>query len=109
MSALSDLQAVMFEWQDRDTVVKPKLRELSNSKYKWRVQLVDEDSFLSNGGDFVREAGFNSSEFDSCINWTAEKLEDWPGTVRMAWDMWDFKHRRDAEKFLTVFHLTWQQ
>jgi hypothetical protein len=29
--------------------------------------------------------------------------------VRMAWDMWDFKHRRDAEKFLTVFHLAWQQ
>ena len=109
MSALSDLQAVMFEWQDRDTVVKPKLRELSNSKYKWRIQLVDEDSFLSNDGDFVRESGFNSSEFDSCVKWADEKLEEWPDTVRMSWDMWDFKHRKDAEKFITLFHLSWHQ
>jgi hypothetical protein len=109
LSALDDLQAVMFKWQDRDTVIKPKLRRLSNVKHKWRIQLVDEDSFLSNGEDFVRESGFNSSEFDYCINWTAEKLEKWPDTVRMSWDMWDFKHLRDAEKFLTLFHLTWQQ
>ena len=109
MSALSDLQAVMFKWQDRDTVIKPKLRELSNSKYKWRIQLVDEDSFLSSGGDFAGMPGFNSSELDSCVKWTEEKLKDWPNTMRMSWDMWDFKDRQDAEKFLTVFHLSWQQ
>ena len=109
MSALSDLQAVMFQWKDRDIVIKPKLRQLSNSKYKWRIQLVDEDSFLSNGGDFAGMSGFNSSELDSCVKWTEEQLKEWPDTVRMAWDMWDFKDRRDAEKFLTVFHLSWAQ
>ena len=109
MSALSDLQAVMFKWKDRQSVIKPKLRQLSNAKHKWRIQLVDEDSFLSNGGDFAGMSGFYSSELDACVKWTEEKLEEWPDTVRMAWDMWDFKDRRDAEKFLTVFHLTWQQ
>jgi hypothetical protein len=27
----------------------------------------------------------------------------------MSWDMWDFKNRSDAEKFITVFHLSWAQ
>lgn len=109
MSAFDDLQAVIFKWQDRDTVIKPKLRRLSNVKHKWRIQLVDEDSSLFNGGDFAGMPGFNSSGLDSCVKWTEEQLKSWPNTVRMAWDMWDFKHRKDAEKFLTVFHLTWPQ
>ena len=38
-----------------------------------------------------------------------EKLKDWPNCNRMAWDMWDFKSRREAEKFITLFHLSWDQ
>ena len=108
MSALSDLQAVMFKWQDRDIVIKPKLRQLTG-RYSWRLQIVDEDSFLANGGDFAGMPGFNSSELDTCVNWTEEKLKEWPDCVRMSWDMWDFKHRQDAEKFITLFHLSWAQ
>ena len=77
MSALDDLQAVMFEWKDQDTVIKPKLRQLTG-RYSWRLQIVDEDSFLANGGDFAGMPGFNSSELDTCVNWTEEKLKEWP-------------------------------
>ena len=109
MSALDALQAVMFQWQDRVSVINPKLRRLSNVIYKWRLQLVDEDGVLSNGGDFYGMPGYNSTSLDNCVNWTASKLKDWPDCNRMAWDMWDFKHRKDAEKFITLFHLSWVQ
>ena len=108
MSALDDLQAVMFEWKDQDIVIKPRLRQISNTKYTWRLQLVDEDSFLANGGDFYGIPGYNSMSLDKCVVWTEEKLREWPECVRMAWDMWDFKHREDAEKFITLFHLSWE-
>ena len=52
--------------------------------------------------------GYNSMSLDKCVIWTEEKLQDWPECVRMAWDMWDFKHREDAEKFITLFHLSWE-
>ena len=43
------------------------------------------------------------------INWAAEQLASWPNCKRKSWDMWDFKHRRDAEKFKTLFTLKWAQ
>lgn len=108
MSAFDDLQSVMFQWKDRDSVIKPKLRRLSNVIYKWRVQIVDEDSFLANGGDFYGMPGHNSTSLDTCVNWSELQLKTWPECKRMAWDMWDFKHRKDAEKFITLFHLSWE-
>ena len=100
MSALDDLQAVIFKWKDRTSVIKPKLH-LRESKW-WRVQLVDE----TDEGD---PNTWYSQQFDDCVNWATDKLQDWPSCKRMAHDMWDFKHRKDAEKFITLFHLSWQQ
>ena len=98
MSALDDLQAVIFKWTDRLSVIIPKLNR-SKSAW-WRVELVeqsDDDSVWYN------------QYLDERISWMDKKLKDWPNCKRMAHNMWDFKHYRDAEKFITLYHLSWQQ
>ena len=103
MSALNDLQAVMFKWKDRLSVIKPTLKRKANGPNYWyRLRLVDET-------DEGNPNTWYNQQFDDCVNWTTEKLQDWPDCKRMSHDMWDFKHRKDAEKFITLFHLSWQQ
>ena len=104
MSALSDLQAVMFKWKERQSVIKPKLdcRGQGDGVRWWRVQLVDET-------DEGSPNTWYHQQFEDCVNWADETLKDWSNCKRMSFDMWDFKHRSDAEKFITVFHLSWAQ
>jgi hypothetical protein len=105
MAALDELNAVVFKWADMQrSIIKPALRRLSNIPYKWRLQLVEEWQTVDDAGNHV-----GSPQLDRCVKWVDEKLNDWPNSKRMAWDMWDFKHRKDAQKFITIFHLSWQQ
>lgn len=48
-----------------------------------------------------------STKLDERVRWAKEQLEDWPATSRMAWHMWYFGYRRDAEKFITLYNLRW--
>ena len=100
MNALDDLQAVMFTWAERDFVIEPTLHQRNSHWY--RLQLVEKT-------DDDEPRMFYNQRFDNCVKWTDEKLKDWPDCKRMAHDTWDFKHRKDAEKFITLFHLSWQQ
>lgn len=99
MSALDDLQAVMFRWRNRDFVIKPTLHCRGNT---YRLQLVEE----WDQDEYVKHPGLT---LDHCVKLVEEKLKDWPNCNRMAWDMWDFKSKKDAEKFITLFHLSWAQ
>ena len=98
MTALDDLQAVIFKWSKRLSVIKPTLNRRNNHCY--RLQFVEE---TDDGSTLI------TTNLDDCVDWAAERLKDWPNCKRMAWDMWDFKHRKDAEKFITIFHLSWAQ
>lgn len=94
------LKTAMKTWGDNmNNIVKPMLQQLENG---WRIQLVEED-----GSELVKY--FFNQKFDDCVNWAAAQLRSWPECRRMAWDMWDFTHREDAEKFITLFHLSWHQ
>jgi hypothetical protein len=46
---------------------------------------------------------------DDIVEWTDKELTKWKDCRRIAWDMWQFKSKREAEKFITLFHLIWQQ
>ena len=61
-----------------------------------------------NGEDWSM-ANIPSNRLDQAVEWTTERLESWDNCQRMAWDMWDFKSKHDAEKFITMFHLSWAQ
>jgi hypothetical protein len=99
LSALDDLQAVMFKWLYRDTVIKPTLHRRTPECY--RLQLIEDFGIVDDAGNH-----FPTSNLDDSVRWVDEQLQEWPDCKRMAWDMWDFKHCKDAEKFITLFHLS---
>ena len=101
MSALSDLQAVMFQWKDQVSVIKPTLHQRTGC---YRLQLIEDFGTVDDAGNSMP-----SRDLDDCIKWVESQLKDWPNSKRMAWDMWDFKPQKDAEKFITLFHLLWEQ
>lgn len=51
----------------------------------------------------------SSGELDRQVNWAVETLQDRKGVRRVAWDSWDFPSKREAEKFLIFYGLTWCQ
>ena len=48
-------------------------------------------------------------KLDERVEWACEQLVSWPDCYQVAWDRWEFEHRRDAEKFKTLFMLKWDQ
>jgi hypothetical protein len=107
-AAFDRLDKVIRNWSTRHSLIKPTLHRRANGPNYWyRLQIVEVwDS--PEADEFVKDH-FHSVNLDGCIKWVEEKLKDWPECNRKAWDMWDFKHRRDAEKFITLFHLSWIQ
>ena len=88
--------------EERNSVIKPTLHRRANGPNYWyRLQLVEETD-----DEYVKYPGLT---LDYCVKWVESQLKDRPNCKRMAWDMWDFKSRRDAEKFITLFHLLWEQ
>lgn len=44
---------------------------------------------------------------DQRCSWAATQLETWPNVNRCGWQDWQFKYKRDVEKFMTLYNLTW--
>jgi hypothetical protein len=103
--AISDLTDVIRNWVVKSSVIKPTLRRRENGPNYWyRLQLIEDFGSVDDAGNH-----YPSSKLDECISWVAEKLTTWPNCTRKSWDMWDFKSKKDAEKFITLFHLSWTQ
>lgn len=56
----------------------------------------------------VDDAGnhFNTAELDDRIIWATKELEKWD-CCRKSWNMWHFKFKYDADKFITLYNLIW--
>jgi len=84
-----------------NSMINPTLHRRANGPNYWyRLQFVeqsDDDSVWTTG------------KLDKAVEWAAEQLKNQKDCYRKAWDMWDFKSKRDAEKFITLFHLSWTQ
>jgi hypothetical protein len=83
--------------------IKPVLTKVKN---QWRLTL-EEEWYHDSGGSYTINSG--SVMLDDIVEWTEKELTKWKDCNRTAWDMWQFKYKRDAEKFITLFHLIWQQ
>jgi len=86
------------EKMHRGSTVVP---DIALTKNKWTVTLrehwiVDND-FETLATDNLHEA----------VSWTVEQLKEWPSVRRTAYDVWEFKRRRDAEKFQILFNIKW--
>jgi hypothetical protein len=95
----SDLQYSM----EKGPRIKPVLTKVKN---QWRLTL-EEEWHHDSGGSYTINSG--SVMLDDIVEWTEKELTKWKDCNRTAWDMWQFKYKRDAEKFITLFHLIWQQ
>jgi hypothetical protein len=84
---------------DSGPTIKPVLYQSGNKKWRvtleevWPAEVIDSGSF----------------ELDRSIAWVTEELNKWTIAKRMAWDSWDFPTRRDAERFIIIYNLTWGQ
>ena len=67
MSALSDLQAVMFQWKDQVSVIKPTLHQRTGC---YRLQLVEDFGTVDDAGNSMPSRGL-----DECVKWVEETLQ----------------------------------
>jgi len=84
--------------------------ELFLSCYKkgnfWNVRIEEE---LHGTDRNLIDTSMADNNLATHIEWAIAQLENWPNVRRTSYDTWQFRKKRDAEKFLTVFHLSWEQ
>jgi len=97
IAAFDDLDKVVRSWTYRESVIKPTLHQRATG---YRLQFVEESD---------DDTTWTTTKLNDIVEWAAEKLKSWPDVNRMSFDIWDFKHSKDAEKFITLFHLSWDQ
>jgi hypothetical protein len=75
------------------------IAELSKRRSKWILHIIDFDDEI--------DADFDSDRWTESVEWTIEQLTGQPRVKRMAYDMWEFELKREAEKFKTFWLLKW--
>lgn len=91
------LDRVMKDWASSNEPTI-KLNMFSRSG-RWLVELVEV------WPDDIHNYG--KSTLDDKVEWTYQQLKSWPDVSRSSWDMWSFKFKHDAEKFVTLYTLLW--
>jgi hypothetical protein len=83
--------------------VKAALRKVNLS---WRVRL-EEDWDNDEIGEVYYTADYKN--LDERCEWADQQLKNWKFTTRLSHQEWKFLTKRQAEKFITLFHLSWAQ
>jgi len=95
LRSLNQLGKIMDKWVDHP-VIKPVLTHATGPN--WLLTLKEE---------WPNDFNHNNSVLADCLEWTDSTLNNWEVCRRLARDMWHFKSKNDAEKFLILFHLKW--
>ena len=96
------LEQVMMGWARMN---QPSIRlSLKRIRKEWVLSVTEEWSSTDDAGNY-----YNSRDLDRAVVWITDELAKWSGARRMAWDQWNFDDRRTAEKFTTLFYMTWEQ
>jgi hypothetical protein len=97
------LDQVMTQWaMSHQPIIKPVLKR--GARRKWTVRLEEVFPSVDDAGNY-----YNSSDLDNRVEWAFEILKTWKTAHRSAWDMWMFDSKREAEKFVALYGLTWVQ
>lgn len=96
------LQAVVRLWNNPTLTDRITIEARLNRRgRKWAIVLEEDwpfDEKPLTEGNLLEER----------VNWCIEKLRDWPGCNRMAYDQFWFDKKEEAEKFITLYTLTWR-
>lgn len=76
---------------------------LESLNKEWKLSINEKWGVVDDAGSH-----FNSKDFDDRVNWSAIELEKW-NCRRTSWNIWNFKSKRDAEKFITIFTIKWAE
>lgn len=102
---LQQLEPMYFKWKD---IVDngPKIHADLSQQGRWWCITLQEESLPKTD---LSVKWTNIGKLDERVAWAKDQLKEWPDVKRMAHDMWYFKYRKDAEKFITLFHLSWDR
>jgi hypothetical protein len=99
MFPATTLESIMQLWAAESRKVSIK-STIEKSGRGWILSIFEDFSSVDDAGN-----SFPSSDLKEQVDWATEQLEG--QAVRLAWNMWKFKNKRDAEKFTTVYYLIW--
>lgn len=102
-------------WIEAIKIIEPRIEELLESMKqgpiikpslvmrgkRWNIVLEEAWPSVDDAGNY-----YHSSGLDDRVEWAVVELKKWD-TTRTAWDTWQFNSRKDAEKFITFYNLTW--
>jgi hypothetical protein len=100
---IQQIQPLYFKWKDELENGPVIHTELSRRGREWCITLKEQSEY----SDVDTLLWSNPGRLDERVEWALNQLSTWPNVRRMAHDMWFFKKRRDAEKFQTLYNLTW--
>lgn len=89
------------------TDIGPTIRP-SKRKNKDGYQVLLEEFWHDSDGD-AYHATFSSCLLDSRVEWVTNELSKWNDVYRTAWDMWQFKSIKDADRFILLYYLKWEK
>ena len=73
------------------------LSKLYKRDNRWCFHIIDYDENI--------DSYLDTETLDKCVRWTTEHLESYPRVVRMAYDMWYFERKLEAERFQSLWML----
>lgn len=99
--SLDSLDKVLRRWTtlQKDPTINPRLVKKNHG---WTICL---EEVWPDGEPY----GKSSQTLDKRVAWVSEEMPKWSGVRRLAWDMWAFDDKRQAEKFITLYQLIWAQ
>lgn len=100
LRSLNQLGKIMDIWVvGQDPVIKPVLKHASGPNWLLTLKEVWPTQYKSS----------SSTKLDDCVEWTATSLGRSDVCRRLSENVWSFKSKQDAEKFLTMFYIRWTE
>ena len=72
------------------------IAEIYKRQSRWVFHVIDYNENIDAPAD---------EDWTDCIEWTVKQLASQPRVKRMAYDMWYFERKHEAEKFQTLWLL----
>jgi len=95
------LDQVVKNWVMSDQPdIKLLITKISNNS--WRLDVEEQ---WDSGVDEYKYSG--SLRLDQAVKWITKELESWPNVTRKSYTHWNFRSKKEAEKFKIVFGLKW--
>ncbi len=75
--------------------------DLSQRGRKWVIALQEDLDLIDNN------KLYSEDYLGEKVDWSVKQLETWSNVKRISYDQWEFKTKKDAEKFQLIFNLKW--